>query len=75
MAKIDNGGYELLRGYSFRYKGKVYDCRNITQEAAEWWIKQDLNNRDKFETLGKDYDSYAENTTNTTHTALLSSGK
>lgn len=65
MTKVDNGGYELMRGYSFRYKGKIYDCRNITKEAAEWWIKQDLNNRDKFETLGKDYDSYANSLSST----------
>lgn len=51
--------YELKRGVVFKYHGKVYSSRNITDEAAEWWIKQDLKHRDDFITLAKDYDSYA----------------
>lgn len=58
MNKSDKGGYELKAGASFRYKGKVYTRQNITPEAAEWWIKQDINHRDEFVTLAHDYDSY-----------------
>lgn len=58
MEKKDNGGYVLKRGKAFKYKGKVYTNQNITPEAAEWWIKQDLKHRDDFLELGKDYDSY-----------------
>lgn len=61
MDKQENGGYILKRGVAFKYKGKVYTCQNITPEAAEWWIKQDLKHRDDFLELGKDYDSYGRN--------------
>ena len=54
----DNGGYVLKQG-AFRYKGKVITNANMTAEAAEWWIHQNLDNRDQFASLGKDYDSYA----------------
>ncbi len=56
----DTGGYILKRGVVFRYKGKFVTTDNLTKEAAEWYIKQNLNNRDKFVELGRDYDSYAE---------------
>lgn len=58
MDKKNNGGYELKAGIAFRYKGKVYNRINITAEAAEWWIRQDLKHRDDFVTLAKDYDEY-----------------
>lgn len=59
MNKQDNGGYELLPGIAFKFKGKVITQHNITPEAAEYWIRQDLKNRDFFINLAKDYDSYA----------------
>lgn len=58
----DSGGYVLRRGVAFRYKGKIYTADNITADAAEWWIRQDLMHRDDFETLAKDYDAYDTNT-------------
>lgn len=65
MAKHDNGGYELKRGIAFRYKGKVYTASNITPDAAEWYIKQDLTHRDDFVTLARDYDDYERQTKRT----------
>lgn len=62
MNKQENGGYILRRGVAFRYKGKIYTANNITADAAEWWIRQDLTHRDDFETLAKDYDAYDTNT-------------
>lgn len=64
MEKKDNGGYVLKRGKAFKYKGKVYTSQNITSEAAEWWIKQDLKHRDDFLELGKDYDIYGHDADN-----------
>uniref|UniRef100_UPI00405787B5 hypothetical protein n=1 Tax=Alistipes sp. TaxID=1872444 RepID=UPI00405787B5 len=61
---IDAGGYVLKNGVVFKYKGKIITHLNITAAAAEWYIKQNLNNRDKFEELAKDYDSYAEESKN-----------
>ena len=58
----ESGGYVLRRGIAFRYKGKIYTANNITAEAAEWWIGQDLMHRDDFEALAKDYDAYDTNT-------------
>lgn len=58
MNRVDSGGYELKSGVTFRYKGKVYTRLNITPQAAEWYIKQDLSHRDDFISLAKDYDSY-----------------
>lgn len=61
MRNIENksaGGYELKRGVAFRYQGKMYDRRNITAEAAEAYIAQDLRHRDDFEELARPYDSY-----------------
>lgn len=57
----DTGGYVLKAGVVFKYKGKIITHTNITAKAAEWYIKQDLNNRDKFHELAKDYDSYDPN--------------
>lgn len=57
----DAGGYVLKSGVVFKYKGKTITHQNITAAAAEWFIKQDLNNRDKFWELAKDYDSYDPN--------------
>ena len=54
----NNSGYELKRGVAFRFQGKMYDRRNITAEAAEWYIAQDLRHRDDFEELARPYDSY-----------------
>ncbi len=70
MDKPDNGGYELKSGIAFRYKGKVYTKNNITAQAAEWYIKQDLNHRDDFISLGKDYDGYT-----TTSAIVVKDGK
>lgn len=58
MGKEDNGGYVLKSGIVFRYQGKIYTKDNITAKAAEWFIGQDLSNRDKFIVLARDYDSY-----------------
>ena len=58
--KENSGGYVLKAGIVFRYKGKTITHTNITKEAAEWYINQDINNRDKFLELAKDYDSYAK---------------
>lgn len=60
--QTESGGYVLRRGVAFRYKGKIYTANNITADAAEWWIRQDLMHRDDFETLAKDYDAYDTNT-------------
>lgn len=62
MDKKENGGYILKRGVAFKYKGKVYTTHNITAAAAEWYIAQDLNHRDDFEELAKDYDEYETET-------------
>lgn len=58
MTKENNGGYVLKRGVVFTYRGKLYSALNVTAEAAEWYIKQDLNHRSDFEVLAKDYESY-----------------
>lgn len=65
MNKQDNGGYQLLPGVAFKYKGRIITQHNITADAAEYWIQQDLKNRDYFLSLGKDYDSYAVTTIST----------
>lgn len=59
MANKDNSGYVLKRGVAFRYKGKMITRANITKEAAEWHIAQNLDNRNDFEVLAKDWDEYA----------------
>lgn len=61
----DSGGYVLKPGIVFKYKGKLVSSRSITKDAAEWYIKQDINNRDKFMELGRDYDSYEQNSPKT----------
>ena len=63
MSKADNGGYILRKGVAFRYKGTIYTDLNLTADAAEWYIKQDLRHRDDFIELAKDYDSYEKRTT------------
>lgn len=71
MRNIENkntGGYELKRGVAFRFQGKMYDRRNITSEAAEWYIEQDLRHRDDFEELARPYDSYEVKVKNTEKT-------
>lgn len=51
-------GYVLKAGIVFKYKGRWITCDNITSAAAEWWIEQDLQHRDDFHELARDYDSY-----------------
>ena len=58
MGKEENGGYILKKGVAFRYKGKIYTDLNLTAEAAEGYIRQDLKHRDDFIELARDYDSY-----------------
>lgn len=58
VQKYNNSGYILKRGVAFRYKGSIITRHNLTKEAAEWFISQDINNRDKFEELANDWDSY-----------------
>lgn len=54
----ERGGYLLKTGIVFKYKGKIITNSNLTAAAAEWYIAQDINHRDDFEELGKDYDSF-----------------
>ena len=65
MSNEKSGGYVLKSGIVFKYKGKTITHLNITAEAAEWFIKQDLRNRDKFVELANDYDSYEQNSLKT----------
>lgn len=58
MNKQETGGYILKKGVVFKYKGKLYTSSNITSQAAEWYIAQDLNHRNDFDVLAKDYDEY-----------------
>lgn len=51
-------GYVLKPGISFRYQNKVINRHNLTAAAAEWFIGEDLENRKKFESLGKDWEEY-----------------
>ena len=61
MAQQQNtSGYILKSGIAFRYKGKIITRSNITKEAAEWYIKQNLDNRNDFEELANDWDSYEQ---------------
>lgn len=55
----DRGGYLLKTGVVFKYKGKIITNSNLTAAAAEWYIAQNIERRDDFEELGKDYDSFA----------------
>lgn len=63
MNKAENGGYILKKGVAFRYKGKIYTDLNLTAEAAEGYIRQDLKHREDFIELARDYDSYEKRTT------------
>lgn len=58
MSKSDAGGYILKKGVAFRFKGKIYTDQNLTAEAAEGYIRQDIKHRDSFIELAHDYDSY-----------------
>lgn len=51
-------GYILKSGAVFKYKGKIITNDNLTAEAAEWYISQDIDNRNQFVELARDYDEY-----------------
>jgi len=57
------GGYLLKQGVVFKYKGKIITNVNLTAASAEWYIAQNLDHRDDFEELGRDYDSFGQTET------------
>ncbi len=58
-------GYILRKGAAFPYNGTVYTRENLTNEAAEGFIKQDPNNRRYFSKLARDYESYEKGVSKT----------
>lgn len=58
-------GYILRKGAAFRYNGTVYTRENLTTEAAEWFLKQEPNNRRYFTKIARDYESYEKGVSKT----------
>ncbi len=66
MRKMDNknnSGYILKKGIVVRFQGKLYSDDNITDKAAEAYIREDLSRREDFITLAKEWEEYENGTT------------
>lgn len=50
--ETESGGYALKRGVAFLYNGKIYTWKNLTEEAAQYYLNLDPENGRNFIRIG-----------------------